>query len=63
MFKHRIKISADLHKRLSRVAEVAGYATVEEFIAHILETAAGKSDEAITEEVVKKRLQGLGYIE
>jgi hypothetical protein len=32
-----VKIDKDLHARLVKIADVAGYATADEFIAHILE--------------------------
>jgi hypothetical protein len=33
----KVKIERDLYDRLKKVADVAGYATVEEFITHVLE--------------------------
>ena len=33
----KVKIDRDLHDRLRKVADVAGYATAEEFITHVLE--------------------------
>ena len=33
----KVKIDRDLHDRVRKIADVAGYATAEEFITHVLE--------------------------
>ena len=33
----KVKLDRDLYDRLRKVADVAGYATTEEFITHVLE--------------------------
>jgi len=58
----KIKIEKELLKRIKHYAKMAGYSSEEEFIAHTLEKEITKLDEADSEEEVKKRLQGLGYI-
>jgi predicted CopG family antitoxin len=63
MFGPKIKLDKDLYERLKRCADTAGYSSVEEFIRHTLEKAAAVLDEADSEEEVKKRLQGLGYLD
>ena len=63
MFGPKIKLDKDLYERLKRCADTAGYSSVEEFIQHTLEKAAAVLDEADSEEEVKKRLQGLGYLD
>ncbi len=63
MFGLKIKLDRDLYERLKRCAEAAGYSSVDEFIRHTLEKAAAAVEEADSEEEVKKRLQGLGYID
>jgi hypothetical protein len=62
MFDPKIKIERDLYARLTKAAEVAGYSSTEEFIIHLLETAAPRTGEE-SEDEVRKRLQGLGYID
>jgi hypothetical protein len=47
---------------VKRYSEIAGYSSVEEFIAHALEKELSKLDGAASEEEIKKRLRGLGYI-
>jgi hypothetical protein len=41
---------------------VAGYSSAEEFIVHVLEKEIAKFEGADSEEEIKKRLKGLGYI-
>ena len=41
---------------------MAGYTSVEEFINHIVEKEMSTFGEADSEEEIKKKLQGLGYI-
>jgi hypothetical protein len=66
LFGSRIKIDADLLEQAKKCAAKEGYSSVEEFVAHVLEkeiarlTAAESGD---SDEEVKKRLQGLGYID
>ena len=45
------------------VAAQAGYSSVDEFVVHLLEKAAADAERAQGKEEIRKRLQGLGYIE
>jgi hypothetical protein len=68
MFSNRVKMDDELYERAKKCAELAGYATAEEFIQHVVEKEITKilgpgSGEDATPEEIKKRLQGLGYIE
>lgn len=58
----RIKLDKALVARVRRYAGMAGYSSVEEFITHALEKEIKHLDEAGSEEEIKKRLKGLGYI-
>lgn len=60
---HKITIDHELYERLEKAAQVAGHASTEEFIIHVLETTAPASSSADSEDEVRKRLQGLGYLE
>ncbi len=57
-----VKLDKDLVARVKRYADIAGYSSVEEFITHALEKELSKLDGAVSEEEIKKRLRGLGYI-
>lgn len=63
MFGPKIKIEKNLYEKAKAQAETAGYSSVEELVTHLLEKEVAKQNEAEDEEALKKRLQGLGYIE
>jgi metal-responsive CopG/Arc/MetJ family transcriptional regulator len=58
----RIKIDKDLLEKIKKYAKVAGYSSPEEFVKHALEKELALLEDADSEEEIKKRLQGLGYI-
>ncbi len=58
----KVKIDRDLHDRLRKVADVAGYATAEEFITHVLEKEMLHFEDAGSDDDIRDRLKGLGYI-
>ena len=58
----KVKIDRDLYDRLKKVADVAGYATVEEFITHVLEKEMLHFEDAGSDEDIRAKLKGLGYI-
>ena len=62
MFGPKIKLDKDLFERIKKVAQVSGYSSPDEFVAHVLEKELANLDDAGSEEEIKKRLQGLGYI-
>ena len=59
----KLKVERELYERLKSGAASLGYATVDEFVTHLLEKAVADTDEAKSEDAIRKRLQGLGYIE
>jgi metal-responsive CopG/Arc/MetJ family transcriptional regulator len=63
MFKHtKVKLDKELVDKIRRYAALAGYSSPEEFITHALEKELSKLEGADSEEEIKKRLRGLGYI-
>ena len=62
MFGPRVKIDRGLFDRIKRYADLAGYSSVDEFVAHALEKQIAQLDEAESEQALKKKLKGLGYI-
>ncbi len=62
MFGSKIKLDKELIARVKKVSDIAGYSTPEEFITHALEKELAKLESAGSEEEIKKRLKGLGYI-
>jgi hypothetical protein len=62
MFGSRIKLDKALVVKVKRYADLAGYSSVEEFITHALEKEIAQLEEAESEEELKNKLKGLGYI-
>lgn len=59
----KIKIDKDLLEKVKKYAAIAGYSSPEEFVQHVLEREISKFDEGgDSEEEIRKRMQGLGYI-
>jgi len=59
---NKVKLDAALLAKVRRYADLAGYSSVEEFVTHALEKEIAQLEEADSEEEIKKRLKGLGYI-
>lgn len=57
-----IKLERDLYDRVKKIADVAGYATVEEFITHVLEKELIHFEDAKSDDDIRNKLRGLGYI-
>jgi hypothetical protein len=62
MFGSGLKLDKALVARAKRYADLAGYSSVEEFIAHVIEKELAKLEGSDSEEEIKKKLKGLGYI-
>ena len=62
MFGSGIKLDKALLAKVKRYADLAGYSSVEEFITHALEKEIAQFEGAESEQDLKKRLKGLGYI-
>jgi len=65
---HKVKLEGELLDKVKQCAEACGYASIDEFVVHALEKEVNKvlppSEGGTTsKEIIKKRLQGLGYIE
>lgn len=58
----KVKIDRDLFDRLRKIADVAGYATTEEFVTHVLEKEMLHFENAASDEDIRNKLKGLGYI-
>jgi hypothetical protein len=58
----KVKIDRDLMDRIRKVADVAGYATPEEFVVHVLEKEMLHFEDAGSDDDIRDKLKGLGYI-
>jgi hypothetical protein len=59
----KLTLDKALYERIERVAAQAGYASVQDFVVHVLEQQVRHLEEAKDEETIRKRLEGLGYID
>jgi len=59
----KIKIDSALYARAKKAVDPAGYSSIEEFIAHIIEKEVTKYEQADADEKTADQLRGLGYIE
>jgi metal-responsive CopG/Arc/MetJ family transcriptional regulator len=62
MGKTKVKLDKDLMDKVKKFAKMAGYSSAEEFVRHCLEKEIAKLEDADSEEEIKKKLKGLGYI-
>jgi len=61
--KRKISIEKSLYERAAKFAAQAGYSSVADFVVHMLERELRHLEEGKDEEEVRKRLEGLGYID
>ncbi|MDE0895379.1 MAG: hypothetical protein OSB10_02210 [Planctomycetota bacterium] len=59
---NKIKLDGDLMDRIKRVADVAGYASHEEFVVHVIEKELAQFEGDDSDEDITEKLRGLGYI-
>ena len=59
---NKIKLDKDLLAKVKKYSEIAGYSSPEEFVTHALEKEIAKLEESDSEEEIKEKLKGLGYI-
>ncbi|PHX64706.1 MAG: hypothetical protein CK550_08570 [Gemmatimonadetes bacterium] len=62
MFGAGIKLDRALLAKVKRYSDLAGYSSVDEFVTHVLEKELAKFEGSDSEEEIKKKLKGLGYI-
>jgi hypothetical protein len=62
MFGPRIKLDKALMAKVKRYADLAGYSSADEFVTHVIEKELAKLEGSDSEEDIKKKLKGLGYI-
>ncbi|HZP17265.1 MAG TPA: hypothetical protein VFB00_04830 [Terriglobales bacterium] len=65
---HKVKLEGELLDKARQCAEACGYSSVDEFVLHVLEKEVNKvlppgEGGPASKEIIRKRLQGLGYIE
>lgn len=58
----KVNIEKELFNRARKAAEQAGYSSLEEFVAHVLESAVTTEENDDNDPDVLDRIKGLGYI-
>jgi metal-responsive CopG/Arc/MetJ family transcriptional regulator len=58
----KVKVKKELLEKVKKYARIAGYSSPEEFVEHALEKELALLEDADSEEEIRKRLKGLGYI-
>ena len=63
MFRSQsVKFDKHLWTKLKRYADLAGYSSVDEFVTHVVEKEIAQIDQADSEDEIRKKLKGLGYL-
>ena len=62
IFGGNVKLDKALLAKVKRYADLAGYSSVDEFITHALEKELAQLEGAESEQELKKKLKGLGYL-
>ncbi len=60
--KKKVAIDKELWEKIRVISEVAGYSAPEEFVVHALERQVAEFEGADSDEEIRKKLRGLGYI-
>ena len=65
MSKLKLKIDNEMASRLDKVAQAGGYTSTEEFVLHVLERELEvlDPDQGDSEEDIRKKMEGLGYMD
>ena len=62
MFGSAVRLDKAIVTKAKRYADLAGYSSVAEFVTHVLEKEFAKIEESDSEQEIRKKLKGLGYI-
>ena len=64
MAKLKIRIDDGFLSRMQKISDAGGYSSVEEFVLHVLgrEVERLDADESESEEAIRRKLEGLGYL-
>jgi hypothetical protein len=60
--KATVKLDEHLWEKIRKYAALAGYSSPTEFVVHALEKELAQLEKADSEDEIKKKLKGLGYI-
>ncbi len=58
----KVKIDKQVWEKVKKVAAIAGYSSPDEFVGHAIEKLLDSFDDADSNEDIRNKLKGLGYI-
>ena len=58
----KISIDKQLWDKLKRLSELAGYSSPDEFVIHALEKEVASIEESESDDEIREKLKGLGYL-
>lgn len=58
----KVSIDKQLWEKLKRLSELAGYSSPDEFVVHALEKEVASIEEAESDDEIREKLKGLGYL-
>ncbi len=58
----KVKINMETWLKIKKYAALAGYSSADEFVLHALERQLATLEEAGSDEEIKNKLKGLGYL-
>ena len=58
----KVRLEKGLYEKVKKYSDLAGYSSIEEFVTHALEKEIAQLEDADSEDEIRKKLQGLGYI-
>jgi hypothetical protein len=61
--KGRIRIDAQLWRQASQRAQELGYASLDDFVTHLLEKHLRQIDDQAAKQRVLEKMKGLGYLQ
>lgn len=61
--RHTVKLDKQLYEQALGHAHQRGYATLEEYVNHLIEQDLRASEHSTTKDKVLEKMKGLGYIE
>ena len=65
MAKLKLRFDNATVERIRKISEAGGYSSPEEFLMHVIERELDllESDQGESEEDIRRKMEGLGYIE
>ena len=58
----KVKLPKELYDKVKKYSDLAGYSSPEEFVTHALEKEIAALEESDSEDEIREKLKGLGYI-